>query len=48
MSSGTSLLFLTIPVLIFGRYFLDHMEKDMPQRYSKVVGSEDEDDDQFT
>jgi hypothetical protein len=30
----------------FGRYFLDHMEKDKPQRYSKVVGDEDEDDDQ--
>jgi len=43
---GTVLLFLTIPLLIFGGYCLDWMEKDKPQRYSKVVRYEDEDDDQ--
>jgi hypothetical protein len=43
---GTVLLFLTIPLLIFGGYCLDWMEKDKPQCYSKVVRYEDEDDDQ--
>jgi hypothetical protein len=43
---GTALLFLTIPLLIFGGYCLDWMEKDKPQRHSKVVRYEDEDDDQ--
>ena len=43
---GTTLFFLTIPLLIFGGYCMDWMEKDKPQRYSKVVRYEDEDGDQ--
>ncbi len=41
---GTALLFLTIPLIIFGGYCLDWMENDKPQRYSKVVRYEDDDD----
>ena len=44
-TAGTTLLFLTIPLIIFGGYCMDWMEKDKPQRYSKVVRYEDEDDD---
>ena len=43
---GTALFFLTIPLLIFGGYCMDWMEKDTPQRHSKVVRYEDEDGDQ--
>lgn len=43
---GTALFFLTVPLLIFGGYCMDWMEKDKPQRHSKVVRYEDEDDDQ--
>ena len=43
---GTALFFLTVPLLIFGAYCMDWMEKDKPQRHSKVVRYEDEDDDQ--
>ena len=46
-SVGTTLFFLTIPLLIFGGYCMDWMEKDKPQRHSKVVRYEDEDDDQW-
>ena len=42
---GTALFFMTIPLLIFGAYCLDWMEKDKPQRHSKVVRYEDDDDD---
>jgi hypothetical protein len=42
---GTALFFLTVPLLIFGGYCMDWMEKDKPQRHSKVVRYEDEDDD---
>ena len=45
-TAGTALFFLTIPLLIFGGYCMDWMEKDKPQRHSKVVRYEDEDDDQ--
>lgn len=45
-TAGTVLLFLTIPLIIFGGYCMDWMEKDKPQRYSKVARYEDEDDDQ--
>jgi hypothetical protein len=45
-TTGAVLLFLTIPLMIFGGYCLDWMEKDMPQRYSKAVRYEDEDDGQ--
>jgi hypothetical protein len=44
-TTGTALFFLTIPLLIFGGYCMDWMEKDKPQRHSKVVRYEDEDDD---
>ena len=40
---GTALLLLTIPLIIFGGYCLDLMEKDKPQRYSNVVRDEDDD-----
>ena len=43
---GTVLFFLTIPLLIFGGFCMDWMEKDKPQRHSKVVRYEDEDNDQ--
>src|SRR5262245_14834641 len=43
---GTVLFFLTVPLLIFGGYSMDWMEKDKPQRHSKVMRYEDEDDDQ--
>jgi len=43
-TAGAVLLFLTIPLMIFGGYCLDWMEKDMPRRYSKAVRYEDEDD----
>jgi hypothetical protein len=42
---GTALFFLTIPLLIFGGYCMDWMEKDKPQRRSKVERYENEDDD---
>jgi hypothetical protein len=44
-TTGTVLFFLTVPLLIFGGYCMDWMEKDKPQRHSKVVRYEDEDDD---
>ena len=40
--TGTVLLYLTIPLMIFGGYCLDWMEKDMPRRYSKAMRYEDE------
>jgi hypothetical protein len=43
---GTALFFLTVPLLIFGGYCMDWMEKDKPQRHSKVARYKDEDDDQ--
>jgi hypothetical protein len=43
-TTGAVLLFLTIPLMIFGGYCLDCMEKDMPRRCSKAVRYEDEDD----
>jgi hypothetical protein len=39
---GTVLLYLTIPLMIFGGYCLDWMEKDMPRHHPKVVRYEDE------
>jgi hypothetical protein len=45
-TTGTVLLFLTIPLMIFGGYCLDWMEKDMPRRGSKVVRDEDDDEEQ--
>ena len=43
-AAGTALFFLTIPLLIFGGYCMDWMEKDKPQRHSKIARYEDEDD----
>jgi hypothetical protein len=43
---GTVLFFLTIPLLIFGGYCMDWMEKEAPRLHSKVARYEDEDDDQ--
>jgi len=45
-TAGATLLILTIPLLIIGGYCLDWMEKDRPQRGSKVVRYENEDDDE--
>jgi hypothetical protein len=42
---GTALFYLTIPLLIFGGYCMDWMEKDNTQRHSKIVRYEDEDGD---
>jgi hypothetical protein len=41
-TTGTVLLFLTIPLLIIGGYCMDWIEKDKPQRGSKVVRYEDD------
>src|SRR5262245_31334598 len=44
--TGTVLLYLTIPLMIFGAYCLDWMEKDMPRRDPRVARYEDEGDGQ--
>jgi anti-sigma factor RsiW len=44
-TTGMVLLFLAIPLLIIGGCCLDWLEKGLPQRHSKVVRYEDEDDD---
>ena len=44
---GTTLLFLTIPLLIFGGYCMDWMEKDKPRRYSTVARYEVDDEEQL-
>jgi hypothetical protein len=36
-TTGTVLLCMTIPLMTFGGYCLDWMEKDMPRRHPKVV-----------
>jgi hypothetical protein len=41
-STGTVLLFLTIPLLVFGGYCLDWVEKDRPRHHPIVVRYEDE------
>lgn len=43
-NTGTVLLILTIPLMIFGGYCLDWVEKDMPRRYPKTARYEDEGD----
>jgi len=43
---GTKLLFLTIPLLIFGGYCMDWMEKDTSHRYSKFSRYDDDDEEQ--
>jgi len=45
-TAGATLLFLTIPLLIIGGGCLDWVGKDRPQRGSKVMRYEDEDDDE--
>ena len=34
---GTTLLFLTIPLIIFGGYCMDWSDKDKPRRHSDVT-----------
>jgi hypothetical protein len=41
-TTGTVLLYLTIPLMLFGGYCLDWMEKDLPRHHPKVVRYEDE------
>jgi hypothetical protein len=43
---GTALLFMAIPLLIFGGYCMDWMEKNKAKPYSRVARYDDEDDDQ--
>ena len=45
-TTGAVLLFLTIPLLIVGGYFMDRMEKDYPSDDPKVARYEDEDEEQ--
>jgi hypothetical protein len=45
-TAGTVLLFMTIPLIIFGAYCMDWMEKNNPQRDPNVARYEDDDDDQ--
>jgi hypothetical protein len=44
---GTALLFVTIPLIIFGGYCMDWMEKSKPQQYSKVARYDENDDDDW-
>jgi hypothetical protein len=43
-TTGTVLFFMTIPLLIISGYCMDWLEKDRPQRNSKVVSYEDDDE----
>jgi hypothetical protein len=45
-NTGAVLLFLTIPLMIFGGYCLDWVEKDMPRRYPIAARYEGEGVDQ--
>jgi hypothetical protein len=45
-TTGTVLFFLTIPLLIIGGYCMDWLEKDRPERNSKVVSYEDDGEEQ--
>ena len=45
-TAGTVLLFMTIPLIIFGACCMDWVEKNKPQRDPKVARYEDDDDDQ--
>jgi hypothetical protein len=45
-TTGTILFFLTIPLIIFGGYCMDWIDKDKPRRNSKVARYENEDEDQ--
>lgn len=43
-TAGSTLLVLTIPLIILGAFCLDWLEKDKPQRRSKVARHNDEDE----
>ncbi|MCI0336408.1 MAG: hypothetical protein L0226_02435 [Acidobacteria bacterium] len=43
-TSGSVLLYLTIPLIILGAYCLDWMEKDKSQVKSKIARDEEDDD----
>jgi hypothetical protein len=45
-TAGTVLLFMTIPLIIFGACCMDWVEKNKPRRDPKVAQYEDDDDDQ--
>lgn len=45
-TAGTVLFYLTIPLIIFGAFCMDWVEKNNPQRDPKVARYEDDDDDQ--
>src|SRR5215467_3361934 len=45
-TTGTVLLFLTIPLLIIGGFCMDWLEKDNPKRDPKGARYEDDDDEQ--
>jgi hypothetical protein len=45
-TAGTVLLFMTIPLIIFGACCMDWGEKNNPQRDPNVARNEDDDDDQ--
>lgn len=45
-TAGTALLFMTIPLIIFGGYCMDWVEKNKPQRDPKVARYKDDDDDE--
>ena len=44
--AGTVLFFLTIPLIIFGGFCMDWVEKNKPRRGYKLTRYEDDDDDQ--
>ena len=46
LTAGTVLFFLTIPLIIFGGFCMDWVEKNKPRRGYKVTRYEDDDDDQ--
>lgn len=45
-TAGTALLILTIPLIIFGGFCMDWVEKGKPQRDPKIAPSENDDVDQ--
>ncbi|MEP7341465.1 MAG: hypothetical protein ABI977_27285 [Acidobacteriota bacterium] len=45
-TAGTSLFFLTIPLIILGACCLDWIEKDKPQGRSRAACYDDDDDEQ--
>jgi cytochrome c biogenesis protein CcdA len=45
-TAGSTLLVLTIPLIILGAFCLDWLEKNQPQRRSKIVRDDDDGDEQ--